>query len=84
MIVAEEEELSVEEVCDQLIAELAAPEEGDETTLAQVQFFGGWGRRFRRAVQKAVKKVEHEAKKFVGKVCDDWSRKAGAKICEVK
>ena len=49
MIVAEDEGLSVEEVCDQLIAELAAPEEGDETTLAQVQFFGGWGR-IRRAV----------------------------------
>ena len=53
MIVAEEEELSVEEVCDQLIAELAAPEEGDETTLAQVQFWGS----IKRAVSKAAKTV---------------------------
>ena len=77
MIVAEDEGLSVEEVCDQLIAELAAPEEGDETTLAQVQFWN----KIVRSVAKAIVTVEREVKKAVHSACKNGFDEIGRAIC---
>ena len=59
---AKEEGLSVDEVCRRLILELAA-EEGDETELAQVQFWGGFDK-----IRKAFKRA---AKKFAAAVSGD-------------
>ena len=56
---AEDEGVSLEEVCDQLLAELAA-QEGDETALAELEFinFGDWG----KAIENAAKEAARRAK----------------------
>ena len=56
---AGDEGLSLEEVCEQLLAELAA-QGGDETALAELEFinFGDWG----RAIENAAKEAARRAK----------------------
>ena len=58
---AKEEELSVDEVCHRLILELAA-EEGDETALAQVEFWGGFDK-IKKALERAARAAAEAARR---------------------
>ena len=59
---AEDEGLSLEEVCEQLLAELAA-QGGDETALAELEFidFGAWGRAIENAAKEAARRAKEAA-----------------------
>ena len=59
---AGDEGLSLEEVCEHLLAELAA-NGGDETALAELEFinFGNWGRAIENAAKEAARKAREAA-----------------------
>ena len=56
---AGDEGISLEEVCEQLLAELAA-QEGDETALAELEFInlGDWGKAIENAAREAARKAK--------------------------
>ena len=56
---AGDEGLSLEEVCEHLLAELAA-NGGDETALAELEFinFGDWGKAIENAAREAARRAK--------------------------
>ena len=70
---AEDEGVSLEEVCDQLLAELAA-QEGDETALAELEFinFGDWGRAIENAAKEAARSGQKLSPEPPGSPGESW------------
>ena len=70
-----DEGLSVEEVCDELLAELSA-QEGDETALAEVESIDAIRRAIEEAAKEAARRVREAAEAFLKKSVNAASQTA--------
>ena len=70
-----DEGLSVEEVCDELLTELAA-QEGDETALAEVESIDVIRRAIEEAAKEAARRVREAAEAFLKKAVTAASQTA--------
>ena len=79
------EGLSVEEVCDELLAELAA-QAGDETALAEVEMidFGSWGRAIEDAAKEVARRTREAAEYAARKAREaaEWAARKAREAAE--